>query len=70
MLAMVRAGSGSPFRFHARKAGDLPIPLERRTERVERGQCAVDDLGSDAVPGNEGRGNLLCHRSRISAAVK
>ncbi len=58
-------GQRISFRFHARKAGDLPIPLERRAERIERGQHAVDDLGSDTVARNEGGGNLLCHRSEF-----
>ena len=55
--------------LHAFQAGDLPIPLERRPERIEGGKRRIHDLGADPVPGDQGRGNrrgILCgHRRSI-----
>ena len=37
----------------------LPVPLEGRAERIERSQRGVDDLGADAVAGNQRGGNAF-----------
>ena len=41
----------------ALEAGDLPVPLERRAERLQDGERGVDDFGTDSVPGDQRGGN-------------
>jgi hypothetical protein len=41
----------------AAEAGDLAVPVERRLQRIERGQGGVDDLFADPVTGDERGGN-------------
>ena len=43
------------------QSGGLAIPLEGRAERIEGREYGVDDFGTNAVPGNQGGGNRLCH---------
>jgi hypothetical protein len=47
--------------LHAGQARDLAVPLEGGAERVEREQRGVDDLGTDAVAGNQRGGNACGH---------
>jgi hypothetical protein len=49
----------------AGQAGDLRVPFERRSQCVEHGQGGVDDLGADAVAGDEGGGNSLGHGENV-----
>ena len=57
-------------RLHALHAGGLPIPLERRPQRIERGKRGVDDLGSDPVSGDQRGGNGLRHRRAHGVGVR
>jgi len=37
--------------MHTAQAGDLPVPVEGRFQRIECGQGGINDFGADAVPG-------------------
>jgi acyl-CoA hydrolase len=43
--------------LHALQAGDLAVPLERGFQRLQHRQRGVDDLGADAVAGDQRGGN-------------
>jgi hypothetical protein len=47
--------------LHAGEAGDLALPFEGRAQGVESGERGVDDLGADAVPGDQSCGNDSGH---------
>ena len=53
-------------RVHAGQAGHLRVPVERCTECVEHGQRGIDDLGADAVAGDQGGGDALRHGAGLA----
>ncbi len=63
-------GQGVAGGFHAGQARDLVVEVERRAQRVEHGQCGIDDFGADAVTGNEGCGNSLRHDGASCKSVR
>ena len=54
-------GEGILGDLHALESSGLPFPLKGRSERIQSCEDRLDDLGTDAVSGNEGGGNGLCH---------